>query len=59
MSFGLMSAQSTSHRGVMTIFVEFLNNFMKVFLDNFNIYGTRRIISNTLNFVFNDIENVD
>jgi hypothetical protein len=41
MSFGLMSAPSTFQRGVMTIFADFLNNFMKVFFDDFNIYGTK------------------
>ena len=40
MSFGLMSAPSTFQRGVMTIFAEFLNDFMKVFLDDFSIYGS-------------------
>jgi hypothetical protein len=39
MSFGLMIAPSTFQRGVLTIFAEFLNNFMKVFLDDFSIYG--------------------
>jgi hypothetical protein len=41
MSFGLMSAPSTFQRGVMTIFAEFLNDFMKEFLDDFSIYGTK------------------
>src|ERR1700738_1920331 len=36
-----MSAPSTFQRGVMTIFAEFLNDFMKVFLDDFSIYGTK------------------
>jgi hypothetical protein len=36
-----MSAPSTFQRGVMTIFVEFLNDFMKLFLDNFSIYGRK------------------
>ena len=33
-----MSTQFTFQRGVMTIFAEFLNNFMKVFLNDFSIY---------------------
>jgi hypothetical protein len=42
MSFGLMSAPSTFQRGVITIFTEFLNDFMKVFLDDFSImYGKK------------------
>ena len=41
MSFGLMSAPSTFQKRVMTIFIEFLNHFMKVFLDYFSIYGTK------------------
>ena len=36
-----MSPPSTFQRGVMIIFAEFLNNFMKVFLDDFSIYGTK------------------
>jgi hypothetical protein len=41
MSFGLMSAPFTFQKAVMTISAEFLNNFMKVFLDDFKIYGTK------------------
>ena len=40
-SSGLMSAPSIFQRGVMTIFAEFLNDFIKIFLDDFNIYGTK------------------
>ena len=41
MSFGLMSAPATFQRTVMEIFAEYLDKFMKVFLDVFSIYGNK------------------
>ena len=40
MSFGLMSAPSTFQRATMEIFAEYLDKFMKMFLDDFSIYGS-------------------
>ena len=41
MSFGLMCAPTTFQRGMMKIFAVYLNKFMKVYLDDFTVYGTK------------------
>ena len=41
MPFGLMCAPTTFQRGMMKIFVDYLDKFMKVFLDDFTVYGTK------------------
>ena len=41
MGFGLICAPTTFQRGMMKIFIDYLNKFMKVFLDDFIVYGTK------------------
>ena len=41
MPFGLMCAPATFQRGMMKIFADYLDKFMKVFLDDFTVYGTK------------------
>ena len=41
MPFGLMCEPATFQRGMMMIFVEYLDKFMKVFLDDFIVYGNK------------------
>ena len=41
MSFGLMNAPLTFQNRIMIIFTEFLIDHMKIFLGDFNIYGTK------------------
>jgi hypothetical protein len=41
MPFGLMSAPATFQRGMMKIFADYLDKFMKVFLEDFTVYGTK------------------
>ena len=41
MPFGLMCAPSTFQRGMMKIFEDYLDKLMKVFLDDFTVYGTK------------------
>lgn len=37
-----LNAPSTFQRGIMTIFAKYLNDFIKVFLDNLSVYGQRQ-----------------
>ena len=41
MPFGLMCAPATFQRGMMKIIADYLDKIMKVFLDDFTVYGTR------------------
>jgi hypothetical protein len=41
MSFGLCNALTTFQKIVMQTFKEYFNDFMQVFLDDFNIYGNK------------------
>ena len=41
MPFGLMCAPATFQRDTMKIFADYLNKFMKVFLEIFTVYGTK------------------
>jgi hypothetical protein len=40
-SFGLCNAPTTFQKIVTQIFKKYLNNFMQVFLDDFNVYGQK------------------
>jgi hypothetical protein len=41
MSFGLCNACATFQKVVTKIFKPYLNKFMQVFLDDFNLYGNK------------------
>ena len=41
MPFGLMCALATFQRGMMKIFADYLDKFMKVILDDFTVYRTK------------------
>jgi hypothetical protein len=42
MPFGLCNAPATFQKVVTKAFKEYLNKFMQVFLDDFNVYGSKR-----------------
>ena len=39
MSFGLCNAPATFQRCMMSIFVDFIDDIMEVFMDDFSVYG--------------------
>ena len=40
MAFGLCNAPSIFQRCIMTIFTDYINNFMEVFMDDFSVFGS-------------------
>jgi hypothetical protein len=42
MRFGLCNAPATFQKVVTKAFKEYLSKFMQVFLDNFNVYGSKK-----------------
>jgi hypothetical protein len=42
MPFGLCNVPTTFQKAMTKTFKEYLNKFMQVFLDNFNVYGREK-----------------
>ena len=42
MHFGRMCAPATFQKGMMKIFADYLDKFMKVLLDDFTVYGAKK-----------------
>ena len=54
MPFGLCNAPGTFQRCMLSIFTDFLKNFMEVFIDDFTVYGCSfDICLDNLNIVLN------
>lgn len=45
MSFGLKNIPATFQRAIMYVFVEYFNDFIQVFLENFSEYDSSQIFA--------------
>jgi hypothetical protein len=57
MPFGLKDVLPTYQWVVKMVFREYLGTFMKLFLDDFNVFNDQKIILTNFNYVLISVEN--
>ncbi len=58
MLFGVKNGPPTYQRDITKTFKKYLDNFMKIFLDDFIMYSDMKIIYKSLDYVFKSVENM-
>jgi hypothetical protein len=58
MLFGIKNGPPTNQKTMTKAFKEYLDNFMKIFLDDFMMCMTWRIICRSLDYVFKSVKNM-
>ncbi len=58
MSYGVKNGPPTYHKNVTKTFKEYLDNFMKIFLDDFIVYNHMEVICKSSNYVFKNAKNM-
>jgi hypothetical protein len=58
MLFGIKNGPPTYQRAMTKTFIEYLDNFMKIFLDDFMVYSDMESHLGSSNYVFKSAENM-